>query len=160
VPHPSAVLSRMGGTAQTSTGHSPIPRRAPSIRSFIADGWDSTNLNRPFSDPAPCPILPQFYRGWVGQHKPQPAILRSRAVPHPSAVLSRMGGTAQTSTGRSPIPRRAPSIRSIIADGWDSTNLNRPISDPAAHPSSRFWDLGICNPSSDRCTRLRPGGAQ
>jgi hypothetical protein len=50
-----------------------------SIRSFIADGWDSTNLDRPFSDPA------------------------GGRVPHPSAVLSRMGGTAQTSTVHSPI---------------------------------------------------------
>jgi hypothetical protein len=39
---------------------------APSFRSFIAEGWDSTNLNRLFSDPAGCPILSQSYRGRMG----------------------------------------------------------------------------------------------
>ena len=53
----------------------------------------------------------------------------------------------------------APSFRSFIAEGWDSTNLDRPFSDlvasspgapePAlsAVEMSRFWDLENYNPS-------------
>jgi hypothetical protein len=62
-------------------------------------------------------------------------IVQLGRVPHPSAVLSRRGGIAQTSTVHSPIQ-------------------------PLHHRVFHYWNLGIYNPSPDPCIRLPSGGAQ
>ena len=94
---------------------------APSIRSFIADGWESTNLDPPHD--AARPELLHRSRAFESRREAgvsTPAQItrndrkdrlrgasraivpfsNSSRVPHPSAALSRMGGRARTSTLR------------------------------------------------------------
>ncbi len=96
---------------------------------------------------AGCPIHPQLYRGWVGEHKPRPsARCRSPRTPPPQPRIRKPEGGGGFNPRanhpqrpeRSPARRKprdrtflklkpsAPSIRSFIADGWESTNLDPP----------------------------------
>jgi len=76
--------------------------RAPSIRSLIADGWDTTTPSSPHLDPPQIPGAP--------------------------GLAFETGDTTNLSSPTLARPQmlRAPSIRSFIADGWDTTTPRSP----------------------------------
>ena len=98
------------GLQPRSTHH---PRRgAPSIRSFIADGWETIHsthdpeaawgFSPDLHHPSPSPGAPSI----------QPMIRREREASAPTSTTHHPRIAPKTPG--------APSIRSFIADGWES----------------------------------------
>ena len=103
----------------------PMPR-APSIRSLIANGWDTTN-----------PRQRQPHRRGLGA---------------PGLDLQTGDTTNLSSPTLSP-PQKpsAPSIRSLIANGWDTSNPSSPTLAPPQKPGAPGLELqtgDTSNPSS------------
>ena len=106
-------------TGETSNPSSPTlnsPQMpcAPSIRSFIANGWPRTSIGHPST----C-------------HEPRTTPPHRRGLGAPGLDFQ-TGETSNPSspTLNSPQMPCAPSIRSFIANGWVATNLNRPPVNP------------------------------
>ncbi len=126
----------MGGKSQTSTRHPERSRRT--CFSHCVNPQETG-----------CPVHAQSHRAWwestdfhpSSLAKPKDLLFAARQsarkwVPHPCAVSPRMGGKAQTSTRHPEQSRRTrfqprvnpqesgcPSMRSLTAHGWESTNL-------------------------------------
>ena len=73
--------------------------RAPFIRSFIANDWESKNLNHPQTRCAP------FIRSFIANEWESNNINHPGRVPHSFAVSSRMSGNAKISTTPKPSPK-------------------------------------------------------
>ena len=123
------------------THKSPVPHP---FAFFLANGWDTTTLNRPVhqeqpdspqrvtprDEPAPdhpqkprAPSIRLFSGEWVGYDDTQPArssgssLTRQRCELRPEMNQRRI-------THKSPVPHP---FAFFLANGWDTTTLNRPV---------------------------------
>ena len=93
---PSFAHFAKGGTAQTSTSQSLSGTNpgCPILRA-LCEGWDSTNLNLPFStrhEPRGAPSFAHFAKGGIAQTSTSQSLSgTNRGVPHPSRTLRRVG---------------------------------------------------------------------
>ncbi len=124
VPHPSAALSRMGGRARTST-----VRTMPLVpNSSTAASNRSSRREAGVSTPAQTPKRPERS---PARRQPRDPPLKTSRVPHPSAVLPRMGGRARTSaSAASPAsaPSSAPRSSSALETSSEARNFTKPLS--------------------------------